>query len=84
MQVTAIQVIYMNGYSGWNVTSTAVVPVVGEFSQDLCYDVFIELENEDKDNCPTLYHIAGRKPVQQDNVITCMGEETGVMFVGLC
>lgn len=79
MQVTSIQVIFLNGYEGWNVTRTKTKQISGNFDGDLCLEAFNSLEGE---NIPTLYDISGDDPVLVNNVLTCMGEEGGVVFVG--
>ena len=79
MQVTNIQVIFLNGYSGWNVERTKTKQISGEFNPDLCLEAFNSLEGEDIDD---INDLSGEDPVIKGNVITCMGEEGGIIFVG--
>ena len=77
--MSTITIIYHDGYKEWNVTGTKTVQVVGDFSLDTCLEALSKAEGE---NFSSWDEINDDRPVKKNNVVTCMGEESGITFVG--
>ena len=78
-QSLTITIITHDGYNDWNVSKVKVVDVGGHFSPASCLDAFNKAYGED---CSSLVDVTGGEPVQNANVITSMGEEGGITFIG--
>jgi hypothetical protein len=81
-QSLTITIITHDGYNDWNVSRVKVVDVEGPFTPDACLKAYIKAYELDEDECDSLSGITGGNPVQNANVITSMGEENGITFVG--
>jgi hypothetical protein len=80
--MATVTVIFLDGYKGWNVSRTKSKVVMGEFTPELCRDVLVSVEGMgDEESELSLQELCGDEPVHKGNVITCMGEESGVVFV---
>lgn len=79
MQLITITLIFHDGYKDWNVSRVKTVQVEGPFNKETCLKAFNKAEGED---CDSLEDATGGEGVQKENVITCMGEENGITFVG--
>lgn len=77
--MTTITIIFHDGYKDWNATKVKAAEVEGEFSAENCIRAFNEVAEE---GITSLNELTTDDPVQIGNVITCMGEENGITFVG--
>ena len=80
MKVNHVQLIFVDGANGWNVTETHTVQVNGEeFNTDLCCDVLNSIKHW---NVPDLEYVTGHVPLVDGNIVTCVDEGSCYVFVG--
>ena len=78
-----LTIIFLDGYKGWNVTKVKTKEVMDPFNETTCRDAFASVEGlDDEESSMSLKAMFGNKPRIKGNVLTCMGEEGGVVFVG--
>lgn len=77
-----ITIIFLDGYKGWNVSRTHQVEIEGPFNETTCRDALAKAEDmDDEESKGTLEEMYGSRPVIKGTVLTCIGEEGGVVFV---